>query len=279
MKSSVVSRPLATLVLGCGLLAGALADAPDARVLARQIDPAQVVPLDKIPQAHRDAVIEVIRDHTFHRKGEPETFPCHPRIYLSLLNEPTLTLALWKDLSPSPVQLRRTGPNSYQGTDGSGSSATWDFVYRSPRLHVLLSNLEYKSPKGNIHLQGRIILVIHTGYYREVNGDQWIQHDVEAFVKVDSRGWKGVARTVRPIIEKLLEDQVREAGWFVSLMGRLVVTYPNWACQVAQNQTELNPAFRDHFRDIVVQTKRPGASTGRPIVAENGKPNSGLKRR
>jgi hypothetical protein len=279
MNSSVVHRPLATLVVSCGLLAGALASAPDARALARQVDPAQIVPLDKIPEAHRETVVEVIRDHTFHRKGEPETFPCHPRVYLSLLNEPMLTLALWKDLSPSPVQLRRTGANTYEGNDGSGSAATWEFLYRSPRMHVLLSNLEYKSPRGNIHLQGRIILIVHTGYYREVNGDQWIQHDVEAYVKVDSRGWKGVARTVRPIVEKLLEDQVREAGWFVSLMGRLVAMYPNWACQVTQNQNDIAAAARDRFREIVVQTKRPNALTGRPVVAENGKPNPSLKRR
>src|SRR5437016_2862213 len=77
MKSSVVHRPLATLVFFCVALTGSLAAASAS---SRPIDPAQVVPLDKIAPQHREAVSEVIRDHTFHRKGEPETFPCHPRI-------------------------------------------------------------------------------------------------------------------------------------------------------------------------------------------------------
>ncbi len=249
---------VATLLLGSYALAG-----------SQTVDPASVVPLDKIAPQHREGVAEVIREHTFHRKGEPDTFPCHSKLYLTLLNEPALTLALWKDLSDSPVRLNQVGPGLYKGTDGAGAVATWEFVYRSPKLHVLLCNLEYTTPRGNARLEGRIVLIVHTGYYREVNGEPWVQHDVEAFVKIDSRGWKAVARTVRPIIEKLLEDQVREAGWFVSLMGRLVATYPNWACEVSLKPIEADPRALQQFRETVVQNRRPGASNGRPTIAEN----------
>jgi hypothetical protein len=242
-------------------------------------DPAQVVPLAAIAPPARDAVAEIIRENTFHHRGEPETFPCNSRVYLSLLNEPALTLALWKDLSASPVRLQQMGPNLYQGTDGNGAVATWEFVYRSPRMHVLLCNLVYDSPRGNAHLEGRIVLVVHSGFYRELSGEPWVRHDVEAFVKIDSKGWKLVARTFRPLIEKLLEDQVREAGWFVSLMGRLVAMYPNWACQVALSQTDLNAETRQRFRDVVVQTRRPGAFTGRPTLADNTDPNPPIQRR
>jgi hypothetical protein len=267
-------RVLTAGVAGATALAAALMVAADARAAARPTDPAQVLPLAQIAPEHREQVAEVIREHTFHRKGEPETFPCHPRVYLSLLNEPALTLALWQDLSDSPVKLRQIGPNLYQGTDGAGATATWEFVLRSSRLHVLLCNLEYISPRGNARLDGRIVLIVHTGYYREVNGDPWVQHDVEAFVKVDSRGWKAVARTVRPLIEKLLEDQVREAGWFVSLMGRLVATYPNWACDVAQKPIGVAPESLQRFRETVVQYRRPGASNGRPALVENPPENT-----
>ena len=233
---------------------------------ARAIDPAQVVPLDKISPQHRDAVVEVIRDHTIHRKAPADTFPCNSRLYLSLLNEPAITLALWQDLAHSPVRLSRLDTNRYQGTDGNGATATWEFVYRSPKLHVLLSDLDYTSPRGAAHLTGRIVLVVHSGFYREVNGEPWVQHDVEAFVKVDSKGWKALAKTVRPILEKVLEDQVQEAGWFVSLMGRLVETYPNWACQVVVNQPQIDSPTKTSFRDLVVQNRKPGASSGRPTM-------------
>src|SRR5260370_34064199 len=74
---------------------------------ARHIDPAQVLPLEQLAPEHREVVSEVIRDHSFHRQGERETFPCQGRLYLSLLNEPLLPLTLWKDLSDSPVQLQK----------------------------------------------------------------------------------------------------------------------------------------------------------------------------
>jgi len=236
---------------------------------ARHPDPAQVIPLDQLAPEQREVVSEVIREHSFHRDGEPETFPCNGNLYLSLLNEPLVPLTLWKDLSDSPVQLQKTGPNRYEGSDGAGASAVWDFVLRTPRLHVLIAYLTYVSPRSSARIDARIVLIVHSSFVRDSNKDPWVQHNVEAYVKVDSLGWKTLARTVRPVIERVLEDQVREAGYFVSLMSRLVVTYPNWACQVVGNQAGIDSATRQRFHDLVAQTRRPDASRGRPVVMQN----------
>jgi hypothetical protein len=275
MKTRLLHRALTIgIAAGLGVLTLGTSSAPGG-----SDDPAQVVPLDAIAPESREAVAEIIRENTFHHRGDPETFPCNSRVYLSLLNEPGLTLALWKDLSPSGVQLQQVGPSRYQGTDGNGATATWEFVYRSPKLHVLLCNLQYQSPRGSAHLEARIVLVVHSGFYREVNGDPWVQHDVEAFVKIDSKGWKLVAKTFRPLLEKLLQDQVREAGWFVSLMGRLVAMYPTWACQVTMKQADIESEVRQRFRELVVQTRRPGAFSGRPTLADNSNPAPPVIRR
>jgi hypothetical protein len=278
MTSLATRRKVATLVVGLVGFLAASAPPKAAPAGPRPADPALVVPLDKIPAQHREAVVEIIRDHTMHRKSPADTFPCNSRVYLSLLNEPAITLALWQDLSPSPVKLRQLAVNKFQGTDGAGATATWEYIYRSPKLHVLLSDLDYVSPRGAAHLNGRILLVVRSGFYREVNGDPWIQHDVEAFVKVDSKGWKALAKTVRPLLEKVLEDQVQEAGWFVSLMGRMVENYPNWACSVILKQEQIDPSTRQSFRDLVVQVRRPGALPGRPQLVENST-NDAPKRR
>ena len=222
---------------------------------------------------------EVIREHTFHRQGESESFPCSSSLYLSLVNEPLVPLTLWKDLSDSRVQLQKIGPNRYQGTDGTGSTAVWDFVLRTPRLHVLLAYFNYVSPRGNARIDARIVLIVRASYMRDRNKEPWVQHDVEAFVKVDSMGWKTLARTVRPVIERLLEEQVREAGYFVSLMSRLVITYPNWACQIVGNEQGIDAASRQRFQRLVIQTRKPGASSGRPVVLQNPPPGQDNVRR
>ena len=61
-------------------------------------------------------------------------------------------------------------------------------------------------------------------------------------------------------------------------MGRLVETYPNWACSVILKQEQIDPLTRQSFRDLVVQVRRPGALSGRPQLAENV-PDEALKRR
>jgi len=245
----------------------------------RRLDPAQIVPIDQIAPESRDSVAEVIRDHTFHRQGAPDAFPCDPTLYSMLLNEPDLTLALWRDLSTAPVQLRKLTPNRYEGTDGQGASGTWDYVLRSPELHVMLAYFNYVSPRGNARIDARIVLVVRSSYYREAKGESTVQHSVEAFVKIDSKGWKTLARTFRPVIEKALEDQVHEAGLFVSLMSRVVVDHPTWALQVVAKQESLDIDAKEKFRRVVILNRRPDASDGRPVVAQSRDVNAETRRR
>ncbi len=259
-----------------GTLLAVAAGASPAQAGGRSLDPESVLPMAQVPPQHRESVTEVLREHTLHRKGKPETFPCNPRLYMNLLNDPVLTLALWKDLGPSPATLQQVGPNTYSGTDGAGANAAWDYLVRSPRLHVMLCKLDYTGPRGNTRLNGRVLLIVRSGFFREVNGEFWVQHDIEAYVKVDSRGWKAVAATARPLIEKILEDQISEAGLFVSLMGRLVEMYPDWAVSVADREANLRPDGREAFTKLVQETRRPGAFRGRPVVADGAvQPASG----
>ncbi len=245
----------------------------------RRLDPAQIIPLDQVAPESRESVAEVIRDHTFHRQGAADSFACDPTLYSMLVNEPDLTLTLWRDLSSAPVQLKKLSPNRYEGTDGQGASGTWDYVLRSPQLHVMLAYFNYASPRGNARIDARIVLVVRSTYYRGMGGEPSIQHSIEAFVKVDSKGWKTVARTFRPIIEKALEDQVHEAGLFVSLMARVVVDHPTWAIQVVGKNEAIDPEMKQKFRHLVMQNRSPDASDGRPVVAQSRDPNAATQRR
>ena len=245
----------------------------------RHLDPAQVVPLEQLVPESRDAVAEVIRDHTFHRQGEPDTFPCNGNLYLSLLNEPIVPLTLWKDLSDSPAQLQKVGPNRYEGTDGTGSRAVWDFVLRSPRMHVLLAYFNYVSPHGSARVDARIVLIVRFDLSHRRQEGATCRARCGSLRQDRLQGLEGAARSVRPVIERILEDQVREAGFFISLMSRLVISYPNWACQVVGSQQAIDAGTKQRFQELVVQSKKPGASTGRPIVMQNPPPGQEVRRR
>ncbi len=202
VRRSRVLGKFALVALTLAAIVGIAHQTAEAGLGGRHTDPEQVVPLNQLAAEHREIVAEVIREHTFHRQGEPDTFPCEGNLYLSLLNEPLVPLSLWKDLSDSPVQLQKVGPNRYEGSDGSGSTATWEFALRTPRLHVLLAYFNYVSPRGNARIDARIVLVVRASYVLDSKKEPFIQHNVEAFVKVDSLGWKTLARTVRPVIER-----------------------------------------------------------------------------
>ena len=94
---------------------------------------------------------------------------------------------------------------------------------------------------------------------------------MDMYLKVDSKGWRALAKTARPVIENLLEDQVQEAGWFISLMGRLVEMYPNWACQVAVANRIYAPTQAEiDFSRRVVAAQDAAAAGSRGATSVDG---------
>ena len=45
--------------------------------------------------------------------------------------------------------------------------------------------------------------------------------------------------------------------------------YPNWASEVVASQKNVNGETRVRFVELINQTKKPGAFTGRPTLTEN----------
>ena len=64
MTSLATRRQVATLVVVLVGFLAAYAPPKASPAGPRSVDPALVVPLDKIPAQHREAVVEIIRDHT-----------------------------------------------------------------------------------------------------------------------------------------------------------------------------------------------------------------------
>ena len=215
------------------------------------------------PRVSRDRR-EVIRDHTFHRQGESEIFPCDGSLYLSLLNEPLVPLTLWKDLSDSPVQLQKIGPDRYEGTDGAGASAVWDFVLRTPRLHVLLAYFSYVSPRSNARVDARIVLIVHSSLLAR-----------QQQRAVDPARRRGVREgrqqgledpgADRPPVDRAHPRGAGPRGGLLHLADEPAGRHlPNWACQVVGGQQAIDATTRQRFQALVAQTRKPGASKGGP---------------
>ncbi|ADV64069.1 hypothetical protein Isop_3512 [Isosphaera pallida ATCC 43644] len=222
------------------------------------------LPWASIAPEWRDGLIEVMRSAHFHRRSPAELFECDPRLYLALVNEPVLTLGLWRDLGGTQAWLRRIGPARFQGNDGQGTTAVWDYVLATPNLHILHSHLNHVGPNEAVKLDARVVLILRTEYLRDAAQRDHIRHDVEVFVKIDSRGWKAIARVARPIIEGLLNDQVQEAGWFISVLGRLIERHPDWAQAAIMKQTDLPLAARHQIASLIQTNRKPQAQPGRP---------------
>lgn len=221
------------------------------------------LPLDRIALSRRALVAELIAHPTVHHQTVPRVFPADHRLYQTLLDSPVLTLALWKELGLSGASLVQESPLRYRGEDGSGSSAVWEFVYRSPTIRIILGRTSYQGVLFNHQrIETTTLLVLRTGYYREVNHQAYVEHKLETYIRVETAGWRALARTLNTVADRLLEDRMQEALLFISLMCQYVQNDPSWAAATVLNAREVAGADQRRFVRVLQALPAAPSPTG-----------------
>ncbi len=196
-----------------------------------------LIPWKALDEKTRTKLEDVVDNATVWHRTPAEVFACNPELYLLLLNEPILTLELWKNFGVADASLQQQGPGQFQGADGHLSSGRWEFVYRSPELNVIYAEGQYRGPLLGTTLETKSVLVLRTVFFQERDGKQYVKHQLDGFVKAESGSLKPIAKALRPIFQKSVEATMQESLWFVSLMCRYTHFDPHSIAR-ALDQTE-----------------------------------------
>jgi hypothetical protein len=190
-------------------------------------DAKALIPWKKLDEKTRTKLEEVVEQPTVYHRTPSEVFACSPELYLLLLNEPVLTLELWRSLGNADATLEAVGPNQFEGKDGHASNGRWEFVYRSPELTVIYAEGQYHGPLLGSTLETKSVLVLRAAYFQERDGKQYVKHQLDGYVKADAGSLKPVAKALKPLFQKSVESTMQESLWFVSLLCKYSMYDPH----------------------------------------------------
>jgi hypothetical protein len=240
LANEIDRRPHGWLVLAAALIVSATgaagADPATSTATTSTIDEARaLIPWDEIDEQARAKTEDVVQHPTVYRRSRGEVFATDPELYLLLLEQPVLTLELWKTLGASDASLKEVAPQQFEGSDGHASSGRWQFIYRRPDLAVIYAEGQYRSPLLGKTLNTRSVLVLRYVFFQERDGKQYVKHQLDGFVKADSGSLKPLAKTFRPVFQKSVEATMQETLWFISLMCRYAAYDPHAVADAAEH--------------------------------------------
>lgn len=216
-----------------------------------------ILPFDRLSPKAQWKVNTILNDYSLSRTLPAEMFRADPEVYLFLLNEPQVTVAVWQALGISDLKLQSLpqNPNFFVGDDGKGLQGSCEFLYRTPELHVLYCEGTYRGPLVPRPIRGSLLLVLQSAYFREQNDqDIYVSHQLHAFVKLESDAAEAVAKLTDPLTARMANQTFTQVSAFLGAMSRWMEQQPEWAHRLADRLPDVSPTHRQQFRELADRT-------------------------
>jgi len=254
----LVRAALAVLAAGFLLACEATAAAPRAPVggtntrVARE-DATRGIPLAKIDPQLAPSIKRVVGSPSVYRRLPVQVIDCDPRMYQFLLNNPEVIVGIWQVMGITTVQMVRTGPNSYEATDGAGAAGTVHVVYRDNSTQVMFCQGMYEGPMFPKPIKAQCVLLLKAGYVQEPSGRYLVTCRCDAFIYLDHMGLELIARTFQPMVNKSADINFVETTNFVSMVSRTSEVKPTGMARLGGKLQAVSPDVRERFIQLTQQ--------------------------
>jgi len=214
---------------------------------AAREDALATIPRDKISPEHLRMADELINNVSIFRRLPTQVIECDPHIYQYVMDHPEIVANIWQLLGIEKVVVKPIGPNVYLAEDGAGTKGKLHFLYRSHDLHVIYAEGAYDGPMFTQQVTGGCLMILKTGYQREVDGKYYITSRVDTFIRLDNVGLEFLAKTFQPLVGRVVDYNFIATGSFVESLSRTAEMNPEGMQRLTAKLQHVEPEVRDEF--------------------------------
>lgn len=214
---------------------------------AAREDALATIPRDKISPEHLKLADELVANVSIFRRLPTQVIECDPQIYQYVMDHPEIVANIWQLLGIEKVVVKPIGPDVYLAEDGAGTKGKLHFLYRSHDLHVIYAEGAYDGPMFTQQVTGGCLMILKTGYQREVDGKYYITSRVDTFIRLDNVGLEFLAKTFQPLVGRVVDYNFFATGSFVESLSRTAEMNPAGMQRLAAKLQHVEPEVRDEF--------------------------------
>jgi hypothetical protein len=228
------------------------ADAPSKASTARTTrdEAARSIPLSRLsPEAH-DKVSAVLNDTSLYRRLPIETVDCEPDLFAFIVNNPDVMVNIWQLMGVTNVALDRLDADHFRCSDGDGTTAKVEVVYRTRDTQVIYAEGFYDGPLFPKTVRGQCVMILKYANTRAANGRFEETVRLDTFLHVDNIGLEIIAKLFQGVVGRTIDHNFGETVAFMGSMSHTAETNPRGIARVAARLNRVDSARREQFMAI-----------------------------
>jgi hypothetical protein len=206
----------------------------------------QAIPFDELTNEVQEKLGRVVGRPSIFRRLPAQVIDCDPDLYVFLVRYPEITVNIWQLLDITKVQLKRTGPYSFEAADGAGTVSKVDLVYGRPDLHVFYAEGYYEGPLFRHRLDGSSVLLLRSNFTQR-DGRVFVTCQLDTFIQLENGGLEVLAKTLQPVMGKTADYNFVETVKFVSQISAAAERNAPGMERLANRLNNVDPAVRESF--------------------------------
>jgi hypothetical protein len=224
------------------------------------------IPLDRLSDPVRAKVLNVVSRPTIYRHLPTQVVECDPDLHVFLLRYPEVVVNIWQLMGVTKVKVIRTGPLTFDATDGAGTVSRAELVYGTPNVHVYYADGYYDGPLLPKPVTGDCVLLLRSGYSNR-GGKTVVTNTLDVFARLDHLGVEILVKTFYPAVGKAVDFNFGESIRFVGQVSQAAELNGPGMQRVAANLQNVQPEVRESFSQHVnIAYQRAVLRKGEPAV-------------
>jgi hypothetical protein len=226
---------------------------------AAQTDALRTIPLDRLPADVRPKVSAVLNDTSLFRRLPVQVVDCEPEMFQFLESNPDIVVDIWQLMGVTNVKLERVEGNRFRCSDGDGTTARAEIVFRSPDTEIIYAEGLYEGPLFPKPVRGQCVAVIKTASQKDTNGRYYVTARLDTFLHVDNVGIEFLAKIFQGIVGRTIDHNFAETVGFIGSVSRTAETNPEGMRRLATKLRGIDVERRDAFAEMSLRVaKRMG---------------------
>jgi hypothetical protein len=207
----------------------------------------RLIPLNRLPPETRSKVAAVIDNVSLYRRLPTESVDCEPDLFRFLVNNPDVLVNIWKVMGVSNVTLDRVDNDHYRCSDGDGTTARVEVVYRSAQVEVIYADGLYDGPLFPRPVRGQCVAVLQYTNNRQTSGRFEETAKLDTFLHVDNVGIELLAKLFQGLVGRTIDHNFAETVSFIGSVSRTAETNPRSIHRLAGKLDNVEPERRSQF--------------------------------
>lgn len=213
------------------------------------------IPWNQLSPQAKKKVQGVLAEKTLYRRLPQQSIFCEPILYHFFLEHPDVVVAMWEKLGVTQISLKENGrAGLYHLKESVGSVGSVEIVYRSDSLCVVYCKGNYTGPFIPGSIDGESVLVLHSVFEQDEDGEPYVVAQLDAFVSMQNFGVDVFAKLFSSMLGKIADNNFEQTLAFVGNTSEAAQSNPEIVKRLALRLESIPKPVRDEFIKVAYLT-------------------------